>query len=78
MDIVPEYRQLLHFTRLVDDNGDVRGYIAVKVGFVPFGYRLIDIPEDTPMLESTVADILGMRRKFAFISEQNDENAVTI
>lgn len=44
--IEPVFNQSLYFKRLFDEDGDTRGYVAIRMGFVPFGYRLIDIPED--------------------------------
>ena len=60
--------------RIHDDREmDVRGYIVVRVGFVPFGTRLSDLQNECQMDELSTADFLGMRRKYAEVCAQNND-----
>eukprot|EP00391_Amoebophrya_sp_Ameob2_P011420 CAMPEP_0178986526 /NCGR_PEP_ID=MMETSP0795-20121207/2750_1 /TAXON_ID=88552 /ORGANISM="Amoebophrya sp., Strain Ameob2" /LENGTH=483 /DNA_ID=CAMNT_0020677591 /DNA_START=52 /DNA_END=1503 /DNA_ORIENTATION=+ len=52
---------------------EVKGYVVVKVGFVPFGFRVTDLLTETVMDEMATADFLGMRRKYSDVIAQNHE-----
>ncbi|CAD7923802.1 unnamed protein product [Amoebophrya sp. A120] len=64
----------IYIKRIHDDiSMQVRGYVVVKVGFVPFGFRVSDLLTETVMDEMATADFLGMRRKYADVISQNHE-----
>ncbi|CAD7952998.1 unnamed protein product [Amoebophrya sp. A25] len=63
----------IYVKRIYDHSHEVRGYICVKVGFVPFGFRVVDLLSETVMDDNSTADFLGMRRKYADVIAQNHD-----
>ena len=55
----------IYTKRIYDEDYHVRGYVVVRVGFVPFGYTLSDMTTETVMNDLAITDFLGLRRKYA-------------
>ena len=55
----------IYMKRIFDAECTVRGYIVIRVGFVPLGFTLSDMVTETAMDEVATADYLGLRRKYA-------------
>lgn len=61
----------IYVKRIYDEDYIVRGYVCVRVGFVPFGVQVTDLLNETVMDEYATADMLGLRRKYAEVIAQN-------
>lgn len=55
----------LYTKRIYDLDFCVRGYVVIRVGFVPLGFSLSDLAAETIMDEVATTDFLGLRRKYA-------------
>lgn len=69
MSIVPGCK--LQALRIFSEDLEVRGYVVVRIAFVPLGRRVEDLPVSMDMDDRAIKDFLGMRRKYEMISREN-------